>query len=410
MAYLQFMNGSRADQLQELSRSSLLIVGNSSEAHVQLTDEGIGATHCSIYPAEGSYWLQAKGQGLTLINTRRLNNGETGKLQPNDVLILGKTFVRFLAEKPASLGADPAALERTQQRIAELEAELEATKAEHKATKAAKAEQRSRFEAQATEAQGLSNKLERLRSEVNQGGKESEERVRALAEREEDLEKLGAELDAAKLRARQRDEELESLGAELAEATKDQERLRLESHQSHDTLAALKSAVDEKADQLEQGSKERETAHNHAQRLGEELKLVSTQAAEDSLAREESEERLAEVEAEREDLISEVEASRVALEALGVSGPTPDLLTRKGTSLAEALDGLDLPAELRRGLERAVRAEIEGESLRRFAGPPLPWTRTDEAVETQLWKLRERGEQVDLALRLGIPGTGTPHT
>ena len=124
MAFLRFITGKRVDEVIELNPSATLVLGSSADSHIQLTDDKeIHGTHCQVYPAEGSFWLRDLGEGgLTILNMRRLA-GETDVLRDHDVFIIGRTFVKFLAERPAGGGgAGPAAAPAAQQEIESLRA------------------------------------------------------------------------------------------------------------------------------------------------------------------------------------------------------------------------------------------------------------------------------------------------
>jgi len=98
-AYLQFLNGERAEDFVELHPEATLVVGSAETSHIRLTDPEVAPRHCQVYPGDGGYWLQDLGAGATIHDVQRLI-AATARLRPYDVVILGKTFVRFLAEPP----------------------------------------------------------------------------------------------------------------------------------------------------------------------------------------------------------------------------------------------------------------------------------------------------------------------
>ena len=106
MACIQFLNGSRAEELVELNPAATVIVGSAHDVHIQVTDPDVVGSHCQLYPAEGSYWLQDLGEGFTVLNAARLASTAVG-LRPYDVFIRGKTFLRFLAEPPRCSSCGP---------------------------------------------------------------------------------------------------------------------------------------------------------------------------------------------------------------------------------------------------------------------------------------------------------------
>ena len=100
MPFLLFLTGPRVDDVVELNPDATLTLGSSGEAHIQVLDDAdVAATHGQIYPAEGSYWFQDLGQAYTYLNLDPLTNA-THALRPHDVLIVGRTFLKFVTERP----------------------------------------------------------------------------------------------------------------------------------------------------------------------------------------------------------------------------------------------------------------------------------------------------------------------
>lgn len=99
MAYVQFLNGPRSDEYVELHPTASLILGSDPDAHILVTDSGVAGKHCTIYPAQGTYWLTDMGEGDTILNMKRLVSA-TDSLGPDDIAIVGTTFFRFLSEPP----------------------------------------------------------------------------------------------------------------------------------------------------------------------------------------------------------------------------------------------------------------------------------------------------------------------
>ena len=130
MAYLLILTGQRADDVVELNPAATLSLGSSSEAHIQLPEADVAATHAQVYPAQGSYWLQDLGEGSTYINMDPLANA-TQVLRAHDVLALGRTFVQFVTERPHAqggvdrsreIGARDREIEQLRERVARLAA------------------------------------------------------------------------------------------------------------------------------------------------------------------------------------------------------------------------------------------------------------------------------------------------
>ena len=131
MAFLLFLNGPRADDAVELDPSATLTLGSSPEAHVQVPDADAAPAHAQVYPAEGRVWLQDFGQGYTYLNLEPLASA-TVALEPHDVLIVGRTFLKFVTQPPRARGADRASeltgakreIERLRLRLTEAHGDL----------------------------------------------------------------------------------------------------------------------------------------------------------------------------------------------------------------------------------------------------------------------------------------------
>jgi len=155
MAYLLVLNGPRLDELFELDPGATLTLGSSADAHIQLPDPDVAAVHGRVYPAEGRFWLQDLGQGYTLLNLDHVS-GATQELYPHDVLILGRTFLKFVAEPPAARGgagashavkAKQAEIERLRKRLTQAQSTTSKARRElasvQESIEAARAEERA---------------------------------------------------------------------------------------------------------------------------------------------------------------------------------------------------------------------------------------------------------------------------
>lgn len=112
MAFLLFLTGQRVDDVVELNPAATLTLGSSRDAHIQVLDDpDVGGTHGQVFPAEGSYWFQDLGQGYTYLNLDPLSNA-THALRPHDMLIVGRTFLKFVTERPSQRAAGAGDAER----------------------------------------------------------------------------------------------------------------------------------------------------------------------------------------------------------------------------------------------------------------------------------------------------------
>ena len=209
MAFLQFLNGTRDQQYEELHATASNFLGAAAEGNqIQLEDPGISPQHCQIYPSDGKYWLKDLGHGSTVIKMRRIgpnNPPDTVPLEPGTVFILGQTYVKFWAEKPAGGaggggGADPAALAAAQEQVSKLEAELEAARA----------------------SEGQAGELQQQLDAAKQEAEEAQQRAQSLEE----------QLEAAKQEASETKQELAAAQGELAEAKQAAEQAQQEAEQA----------------------------------------------------------------------------------------------------------------------------------------------------------------------------------
>ncbi len=84
-------------RLAKLNPSASLVLGSGPEAHIRIP--GLQPKHATVYPAQGSYWLQDLGTGVTIHGMRRLQDSVV-LLESSDVVILGTTYVQFWSNTP----------------------------------------------------------------------------------------------------------------------------------------------------------------------------------------------------------------------------------------------------------------------------------------------------------------------
>ncbi len=351
--FLQFLNGSRDQQVEELNPAASLVIGSGDDAHIRVVEPGVEGRHCQVYPAQGAFWLQDLGAGNTILHMKRLK-GTTEGLKAGDIFILGQTFVKFWTERPAVGAAAPASTAPADGGGAA----LEAAKKELQAAKAQAGELEDQLAAAKQEAQAAADEASRAQADAERerAGREEAERARdALAGEKQALEQKVAELEG------------------------DVERAR--------------------ADAEAQASKAREEAEAQvaAARADAEAELARGREA---LEREQAEGKAA-LEATR----AELAALRAEQEARGRDRLT-SLVDGAGDLRAwvEAL-GLDHTARVR--LEAALEDTVTREALRRAAGPvvPLRGLRVpgcDRDLEAELGAARRAGERAAAARSLGL--------
>ncbi len=233
MAFFVLLNGPRAEEVHALHPEAMLMVGGGPNSHIQLADVHVADVQGQVYPAEGFYWFQDLGYGFTFVNGAELTRA-VHQLMPNDVLQLGRTFLRFVLQPPAATGTgevdalrhEVAALREEALDATKRLGQLESTKAEVakrlEAARAAEGAAVKDAKRLAQENAGLARDLERLRAEVLAAGGASEEagrRGREAAELRAELERVRGELAGAReevARQAQLHDRIAALEAELA--------------------------------------------------------------------------------------------------------------------------------------------------------------------------------------------------
>lgn len=216
MPFLQFLNGSRDQEFEELNPGASLVLGSGAEAHMRNGDPGIEGKHCTVYPAQGKFWLQDMGAGSTVFKMKRLAATTEG-LQQGDVFIAGSTYIKFWDNKPAGGGgggADPAALESAQTELAGLKAELE----QLKGAGAGREEEVKQLEGSLAEAkaaqESIQQELETTKQELETTKQAQQEAQDRASQLEQDVATARAESESAvsqaKEEAQQEREEIES--------------------------------------------------------------------------------------------------------------------------------------------------------------------------------------------------------
>lgn len=359
MAYLQFMNGTRDQQVEELNPAASLVVGSAEDAHVRVTDAGVEGRHCQVYPAQGAFWLQDLGAGNTILHMKRLK-GTTEGLKAGDIFILGQTFVKFWTEKPTVGAAAPAPSAAGGPALDALKRELSTAQAE---------------------AARLKGEAEKARGEGDQARKE--------------LEAARGEATRAKADAEKERKEKEQVERRRQEADEQREAAEKQRQELEDARGTLEGRVKQLEGELE-------TTRSDA--AAEVSKARADAEAGLATAREALEREQAEVKASLEATRAECAALRAHDEVRG----RDRLAALAGASdLAKVIEALALPDALRLRLEAAVEDAVAREALRRVNGPvvPLRGLRVpgcERDLEGELGAVRRRQEQVEAARGLAL--------
>jgi DNA repair exonuclease SbcCD ATPase subunit len=379
MACLQFLSGSRDQELQELSESYALTLGSGAGGQIIVRDQGVAEQHCQVYLAQGSWWLRNLDAD-TVLGKARVKPGDTRPLPDRTVFIVGSTYVKFWATRPPAGGAGPSgsgsvadagALEQVKRELGEAKSELE------------------RLRGQGSAVDGTRRELETARKELDAAKRDADEQRRAA--------------ESAQGEARELEGKLAELRKQLSAESKVREEAEGKQHQAEAELTRARAEAEAKvAASAKQAKEEVEQAKRAADARVEEAK----REAEAELRR-----AKAKLAAEQEELQSALAADRAVCEALRgreeALGRDRLAALRQGSDLQRALEALELPEALRRRLEAAVQTEVDREALRRTQGPvvPLRGLRVpglERDLESELRAARRQSEQADLARKLGL--------
>jgi FHA domain len=388
MGFLQFLSGSRDQEFQELNPSASLNLGSAEGSHIHVPDPGVDGTHCTIYPAQGQFWLKNEGR-KTILNLQGMQPQATAGLTDGMVFIVGSTFVKFWVEKPAGAGggaapaaaaagggADPAELEQLKKQLAAAEAEVEQMRGQSGSAG-------QELEAARAESERLKGELEQVQAQVT-------ELTEGKTEAERTTQRLQGEIDGAK----------ESAEREASEARAEAEKAKTD---------AEEQVTKAKADAEEQVTKAKTDAEEQVAKAQAEAEEQVAQAkAEAEQARTEARE---EAERSTQQAREALEASQHALD--GLKDRADALCKDRVAALAEpsdlqaALEALKLPEAVRVRLEEAVASQVDREVLRRMSGPVVPLRGlrapgSDDDLEGELRAAREREQRIGLARTLGL--------
>lgn len=440
MACFVVLTGSLADEVFDLNPAATLTLGSGPNNHIQLPEPDVAELHAQVYPAEGRYWFQDLGYGYTVINAQELSQS-VHPLDENDVVQLGRTFVRFLFERPAATGAPDLehqlaslreeAMDATK-RLAQLESSRDEMARRLESSRSAESAASRDAKKLGRENEKLTKEVERLRTEVEALAAAAEEKTQledeGVAVREERdrlrqevaekarlearLSELEAELIAlhdARSEADQRGAELSELEAErrsLLDQVADKTRLEQEVASLSAELDGLRAELAARAhlgDELVTAKAELETLREtQADNDRLNIELAELLAQVDQLREQLADARATDAREELADTRAALVAAREALAALGVPDAAPSLPRADEDDVGAVLDGADLAPDLRRRLEAALTRHVERESLRRLGGATPTFAPLDEGkdIEEELRRLHDRATRLASALDL----------
>lgn len=385
MACLQFLSGSRDQDIQELSEAGSLTLGSAAAGpgQITVTDQGVADQHCRIYLAQGNWWLQNLNPD-TVLGKARVKPNEIRQLPDRTVFIVGSTYVKFWATRPpggagpsgsgviSGSGADPAALEAAKRELEQAKAEVERLRGQGSSA-----------------ADGARRELEAAKGELQAAKRDADEQRRAA--------------ETAHGELREMEGKLAELRKQLAAESKAREEAEGKHHQTEAELTRTRADAETKVKEAEKKAQAQ---------VEEEKQAAQARVAEaEKRAGDELEQARAKLQGEQDEMRAALAADRAACEALrgreeALSRDRLDAL-RRGSDLQRALEALELPEGLRRRLEAAVETEIDREALRRVQGPVVPLRGlrvpgVERDLESELRTARQQSEQADLARKLGL--------
>lgn len=388
MASLQFLSGSRDQEVQDLSEAGSLTLGSGAAGvHVMVRDPGVAEQHCRIYPAQGNWWLQNLNPD-TVLGKARVPVNEIRQLPDRAVFIVGNTYVKFWLKRPAApAGGSPsgsgaveggAASEQLKRELAEAKTELD------------------RLRGMGSQADGSRRELEKVKGELDGARREAEEQKRAA--------------ESAQGQVRDLEGKLGELRKQVQAESRTREEAEGKQRQTEAELTKARAEVETKAKEAEAKVKESERKAKDEAEKAKQAAERELEAAKKAVESELAAGKQA-IAADKAALEAAAAADRAACEALRgreeARGRDRLAALRAGSDLHRALEALEVPEPLRRRLEAAVETEIDREVLRRVQGPlvPLRGLRVpglDRDLEAELRAARRQSEQAEMARKLGL--------
>ena len=263
MAQLQFLNGSRDAEVQDLPEEAGLLLGAQDGSYITVKDQAIDPKHATVYSVKGQFYVRPESANAKCFVNFRPLPPEGSAISDRDIIMFGRTLAKFWRGMAPVAGAggggapDPrVAKERDDLRaqVGQLQQQLQQASAG--ASQAAKAQ----LDAATREKDDLKNQLEQSkkqsRSELDSAKSDADRRIQEV-EKARDAEKKKAEdLEKDVADAKKRADDAEAAAAklkpDLEQKEKDLEAARkaLEAFQSaearakRDRRAALREGSD----------------------------------------------------------------------------------------------------------------------------------------------------------------------
>lgn len=222
--------------------------------------------------------------------------------------------------------------------------------------------------------------------------------------RAEEIQQLSRELSASRAEVSRADSTAETLRHEVEGSALAVQRLREALDGREREVEQIRKRSEALRLDAEQVQVENEGREAEARRELAELRGQFQQASRElEQTRAGGEGRATEIAQELALALSTLEATRAALESLGVQRPAPDLPRGGPEDLGALLDTAGLAPDLAKRVEASLLAHTDREALRRLSAPALVFERPDEGQEIrdELRALRVRASDLAAALTLG---------
>jgi predicted nucleic acid-binding Zn-ribbon protein len=265
VAQLQFLNGSRDSETQDLPEEAGLTLGAQDGSYILVKDQAVEPKHATVYSVKGQFYVRPESTNAKCFVNFRPLPAEGSAISDKDIVMFGRTLAKFWRTAAPSGGggaaigggADPrVAKERDELKVQVQSLQLQIKQATAGASEAAQAQ----VDAVKREKDELARKLEQSTAQSRRdvdAAKQEGDRKAQDAEKARDAEKkakeaLDGQLADAKKRADGAEAELGKLKPEVEKKEKEAAALRksLEAFQTtearakRDRLSALRAGSD----------------------------------------------------------------------------------------------------------------------------------------------------------------------
>jgi predicted nucleic acid-binding Zn-ribbon protein len=363
VAQIQFLNGSRDGETQDLIEEASLSLGAQDGQFINVKDAGVEPEHALIYSVKGQFYVMAQASApnaAVFVNFKKIG-ATAAAVSDRDIVMFGRTLAKFWSKQAPSGGSGgggPAVIAGGDARMSRERDEARARVSELEA-KLAQAQSSG-----ASAASGAQSALDQAKREKDDLSKQLDSKKKELDASSKEKESLSKEVATLKREKKEAEGKRDDLDRELKQVKDDRDDVKKSEEKVRGDLDSEKK---------------------RAQDLEHELEETRPKVAEKE---------------------KELDALRKALDALKAL----DLLAkrdrraalREGSDLAKALAALGVPDTLRDRIATAVRDEVDREVLSR-EGPVVPvrglrCPACDADLETELTRLKSRRQALE-ALR-----------